>query len=604
MTSFYNIAERLTQMARDFPDSIAIAEPLFHLGKAKRDSSGRREYKTVSFAELDRDTDRIATGLQSLGVAPGTRLVVMVRQGVDFISLVFALYKTGATLVLIDPGMGVRKMLQCLKEVNPDGFLGIPAAQYARILYKRWFPNAKINLTVGNSLFLPCLTLDKLRKRPHAKPQDPKTKLDDPAAIIFTSGSTGVAKGVLYTYRMFKTQVEEISKRLNIKPGAIDLVGFPFFGLFDAGMGATAVIPDMDTTKPASVDPKLFLEAANDWRITQAFGSPALWTSVVRYCLKNDVKIPTLKQTAIAGAPVSFELLDNLRKILPDDAVIVTPYGATESLPLAAIESREVLEETCLKTSQGKGVCVGTFFDPPLEHKIIPISDAPIPRLADVEELPQGQIGELIVSGPQCSPRYVTRLEANALALIEGKNGQIWRRVGDVGYFDDKDRFWFCGRKSHRVETPNGPMFSIPCEAISNNSPNVSRSALVGIPLPKDFREPEIVDDRAKEFRSVWKEPVMVVELTQDAYPLDAEAEERLKSEILTLLKNSSLTSTINKVLICKNLPVDARHNAKINRELLSQWAAARFKGRTVKLYDGPTEYDHPSRNRDKGVAR
>ena len=591
-------------MARDFPDSIAIAEPLFHRRKPKRDSSGRREYKTVSFAELDRDTDRIAAGLQSLGVAPGTRLVVMVRQGIDFISLVFALYKTGATLVLIDPGMGVKKMLQCLKEVDPEGFLGVPAAQYARILYKRWFPNAKYNITVGKSILLPGLTLDKIRKRSLPKPQDPKTKLDDPAAIIFTSGSTGVAKGVLYTYRMFKTQVEEISKRLNIKPGAIDLVGFPFFGLFDAGMGTTAVIPDMDTTKPASVDPKLFLEAAEDWKITQAFGSPALWTSVVRYCLKNNVKISTLKQTAIAGAPVSFELLSNLRKILPDDAVVVTPYGATESLPLAAIESREVLEETCVKTSQVKGICVGRFFDPPLEHKIIPILDAPILRLTEVQELPQGQIGELIVSGPQCSPRYVTRLEANALALIEGENGQIWRRVGDVGYFDDRDRFWFCGRKSHRVETPCGPMFSIPCEAISNNSPNVFRSALVGVPLPKDFHEPELIDKRAREFRSLWKEPVMVVEPSPEARPSSVEAEERLKSEVLTLLKNSPLTSMINKVLICKSLPVDARHNAKINRELLAKWAAAHLEGRTVKLYDGPTEYDVFSRNRDEGIAR
>lgn len=582
-------------MARDFPDSIAIAEPLFHHGKAKRDRFGKREYKTITFAELDRDTDHIASGLQALGVTPKMRLVIMVRQGIDFIALVFALYKTGATLVLIDPGMGVKKMLQCLKEVNPDGFLGIPSAQYARILYKRWFPNAKYNLTVGESLFLPhILTLKKLRKRSHGKPHDPRMQLDDPAAVIFTSGSTGVAKGVLYTQRMFKTQVEEITKRLNIKPGAIDLVGFPFFGLFDAGMGTTAVIPDMDTTRPASVDPKLFLEAASDWQITQAFGSPALWTTVTRYCLKNNVKIPTLKQTAIAGAPVSFELLRNLRKILSDDAVIVTPYGATESLPLAAIESREVLEETCYKTSQGAGVCVGKFFDPPLEHKIIPVTDAPIRRLSDVKTCPDGQIGELIVSGPQCSPRYVTREEANSLALIEGENGQIWRRVGDVGYFDKQDRFWFCGRKSHRVETPHGPMFSIPCEAISNESPKVFRSALVGVPLPKNFREPEHVDERAKEFRPVWREPVMVVEPTPEARPLDKSTEEILKQETLTLLKKSPLTSSINKVLICDSLPVDARHNAKINRELLAQWATALLEGKTVKLHNGPTENDVP----------
>ena len=72
-------------MAREIPDSIAIAEPLFHHGKAKRNSSGKREYRTVTFAELDRDTDRIAAGLQALGVTPRMRLVIMVRQGIDFI---------------------------------------------------------------------------------------------------------------------------------------------------------------------------------------------------------------------------------------------------------------------------------------------------------------------------------------------------------------------------------------------------------------------------------------------------------------------------------------------------------------------------------------
>lgn len=588
MSMRYNIAERLTQMAREIPDSIAIAEPLFQGKKAKRDAQGKREYKTITFAELDRDSDRIAAELQKSGVKPGMRLVLMVRQGIDFISLVFALYKTGATLVLIDPGMGVKRMLVCLREANPDGFVGIFQAQLARILYHRWFPQAKHNLNVGPCPLLPGLSLSKIRRRPYAKPTDPQTTLDDPAAIIFTSGSTGVAKGVLYTYRMFKTQVEEISKRLEIKPGGVDLVGFPFFGLFNAGMGTTAVIPDMDTTKPGSVDPTLFLEAANDWQITQSFGSPALWNRVVDYCLKNNLKLKTLKRAVIAGAPVSFELLRKFRQVLPEDAVIITPYGATESLPLASIESREVLSETYLRTRQGGGVCVGKFFDAPLKHRIIPVTDAPIPRLADVESYPNGVIGELLVSGPQCSPQYVTRKDANALALVAGENGEVWRRVGDVGYFDDQNRFWFCGRKSHRVETPAGPMFTIPCEAISNESPNIFRSALVGIPLPDDFQEPDNLDERAKAFRDVWREPVMIIEPLPQSRPRSQADADALKNEALTLLKNNPLTASINRVFICESFPVDVRHNAKINRELLSEWAEGQLTGKIVPLVNAP----------------
>lgn len=584
---YYNIAERLTQMAREIPNSIAVAEPLFIGKKPRRDHFGKREYAAVTFAELDRDSDRIATALQRSGVRPGMRLALMVKQGIDFISLVFALYKTGATLVLIDPGMGVKRMLVCLKEAQLDGFVGIPQAHIARLLYRRWFPKAKHNLTVGKRFFWGGLSLNAIRKMPPTKPEDPQTTLDDPAAIIFTSGSTGVAKGVLYTYRMFKTQVEEISKRLNIKPGGVDLVGFPFFGLFNAGMGTTAVIPDMDTTKPGSVDPKLFLEAANDWKITQSFGSPALWNRVVDYCLENNRKIDTLKRAVIAGAPVSFDLLRRFRQILPDNAEIVTPYGATESLPLAAIESREVLEETCERTKLGQGVCVGKFFDKPLEHKIIPVTDAPIRDLSEIEELPPGMIGELLVSGPQCSPCYVTRVEANDYALVrDGK--RLWRRVGDVGYFDEKDRFWFCGRKSHRVETAEGPFFSIPCEAISNESPKVFRSALVGIPLPLDYAPPQNVSERAMSFQSSWMEPAIVVEPFPNKRPENEVEEERFCEEILELLHKSPLTKSIKRVFICERFPVDVRHNAKINRELLSEWAAAKLQGKTIPLVNAP----------------
>ncbi len=587
-SEFYNIAERLERMVELIPDSIAVAEPLFQGKKPKRDHFGKREYAAVTFNELNQDSDRIAAALQQSGVKPGMRLVLMVRQGIDFISLVFALYKTGATLVLIDPGMGVKRMLSCLREADLDGFIAIPEAHMARLFYRRWFPKAKHNLTVGGRYFWGGLSLSDIRRRPALKPKDPLTKLDDPAAIIFTSGSTGIAKGVLYTYRMFKTQVEEISKRFNITPGGVDLVGFPFFGLFNAGMGTTAVIPDMDSTKPGSVNPELFLEAADDWKITQSFGSPALWNRVVDYCLRNNRRIETLKRAVIAGAPVSFDLLKRFRKILPDDAEIITPYGATESLPLAAIESREVLEETSAKTRKGAGVCVGKFFDKPLDRLIIPVTDKPIRNLSDVRTLPQGEIGELIVTGPQCSPRYATRVEANEYALIQGDDGRLWRRVGDVGYFDEQGRFWFCGRKSHRVETAEGPMFSIPCEAISNESPKIFRSALVGIPLPDDYKPPREVSERAKAFRRQWKEPAMVVEPTPDKRPENDVEEERFCAETLELLQQSPLTRSIKRVFICDRFPVDVRHNAKINRELLSDWATAKLRGKTIRLVNAP----------------
>jgi len=356
-----------------------------------------------------------------------------------------------------------------------------------------------------------------------------------------------VAKGVAFTHRGFNTQVEEIQRRYDIQPGEVDLACFPFFGLFNAAMGVTTIIPDMDPTKPALVDPKKIVDAANRWKITQSFASPALWNRVADYCLETGRRLETLKRAISAGAPISFAILDKLKRCLPEDADIHTPYGATEALPIASISATEVLGETAEKTKCGGGVCVGKRFDQ-IEWKVIAITDDPILRLEDALELSTDEIGELVVHGPQVTERYVTRVEANALAKMTDADGGIWHRMGDVGYLDATDRFWICGRKSHRVETPTGPLFSICCEAIFNRHPKVFRSALIGVP-----------------------EPMILVEPLPQHYPKTDDEKEQLLAELRDLGKTSPLTVGISRLDIYRHFPVDVRHNVKINREKLAE---------------------------------
>ncbi|MDO4586155.1 MAG: fatty acid CoA ligase family protein [Planctomycetia bacterium] len=586
-----NVAQRLVNMAAKIPNNIAIAEPINKRGKAVRNPYGKRTYRVITFKELDQDSNRIAFALRHQGLVPGMKLAIMVRQGIDFITLVFALYKAGAVLVLIDPGMGISKMLKCLRQIDLDGFVAISEVQAVRTLMSHWFPHAKINLTVGKRWFWRGLSLSQIRKQPFGEAVLTETRADDPAAIIFTSGSTGPAKGVLYTHRIFDTQVEEISRRYKIEPGEIDLAGFPFFGLFNAAMGTTAIIPDMDSTRPASVDPELFLEAVEDWKVTQSFGSPALWNRVVGYCCEKHRKMTTLKRAIIAGAPVPFSLLERFKECIAADGDIHTPYGATESLPVASNCASIILAETAQKTRSGSGICVGKRFDS-IEWLILPITDSPISHLEDVQPLLPGEIGELAVTGPQVTKQYVTRLEANALAKMIDSSGRIWHRIGDVGYLDHLDRFWFCGRKAHRVETRQGTLFSIPCESIANEHSDVFRSALVGIPetLPKQSSQSndDIVrqqDDSTpdsfslngqSESRSFLK-PVIIVEPFADRFPKTKSDQNILTQNVLRLLQNSAITSSIENVLICPKFPVDVRHNAKINREKLAVWAAKQF---------------------------
>ncbi len=546
-----NVAARLTAMAGLVPDQIAVVEPLGY------DAGRKRQYRHVTFRQLDEDSNRIARGLRGLGVEPGTRLALLVGPGIDFVSLVFAIFKAGAVAVLIDPGMGRRNLIRCLAEAEPEGFVAVPLAHAVRTFLRRRFPKARFNVTVGRRWFWGGVTLDRLRQASRGDVDLPQTTADDPAAIIFTTGSTGLPKGVLYTHRNFDTQVEEIRDVYAIRPGEIDLPCFPMFGLFNCAMGVTAVIPDMDPSRPANADPRKIVEAVEDWNVNQTFGSPAIWDRVGRDCQQRGVRLRTVRRVLSAGAPVPADVLERMTTCIHPEGDVHTPYGATEALPVASIAASEVLAETAAQTRAGAGVCVGRKF-PRIRWKVIRIVDGPIQTAAEAEELPEGQIGELIVCGPVVTRQYVTRPESNALAkIIDG--GDVWHRMGDVGYLDSQERFWYCGRLTHRVLAAWGPMYTVPCEAVFNQHPDIRRSALVG------------VGSRGRQ------RPVIVLEPMKGRMPRSQGAKKGLLAEIRQLAESNPRTEAIQDFLVHPALPVDIRHNAKIFREELAVWAAARL---------------------------
>lgn len=546
-----NVAARLKTVASLMPSAIAIAEPA---GPVQAD--GTRSYRATTFDVLDRRSDEIARGLVAWGIRPGMRLVMLVPFSGQFIELVFALLKAGVVVVLIDPGMGKQHLVRCLSESKPDGFIGIPKAQAIRTLLRSHFPTAKWNVTVGRRWFWGGKTLSQILQM-GAKAGDSidvaHRDMDDPAAVIFTTGSTGPPKGVLYTHGTFHSQIDRIRERYDIHRGSKDLACFPLFGLFDAVMGVTTIIPDMDPTRPAEVNPQRLIEAVNQWEIDQAFGSPALWNRVVRWAEAEGVErpFPTLKRILSAGAPVPAVTLQRLRDLVHEDAEIVTPYGATEALPIASIESREIISETGPASAKGKGTCVGSRFDG-AQWRVIEITDERIDDIEQTTELPMGKIGELMVTGPMVTREYVVRADQNAMHKV-ADGERIWHRMGDVGYLDDQDRFWFCGRKAHRVVTPERTLFTIPCEAIFNSHPKVYRSALIGLG------------------QKGQQTPVILIELDPEFSNLNPAERDSLSAELIALAERNPLTRRIKRVEIrAEPLPVDIRHNSKIFREQLT----------------------------------
>ncbi|MFT5426727.1 MAG: acyl-CoA synthetase (AMP-forming)/AMP-acid ligase II [Gammaproteobacteria bacterium] len=540
-----NIASHLPTIAKQQADTLAVAEQ----------KSGRQ----YSFQQLDEASNVIAKGLQEIGIGKGVHTALMVTPGLDFFALVFALFKVGAVMIAIDPGIGIKQLGTCLAEAEPEAFIGIKKAHFARRLFGWAKETIKTNIIVDPGI-LPTMfygqNISSLKQLKQLGTNNNKrsfleTEADDVAAILFTSGSTGSPKGVIYTHANFSAQVNALKTLYDIQPGEIDLSTFPLFALFAPAMGMSSIVPDMDFTRPGSVNPETIFSAIEKYKTTTMFGSPALLNRVGRYGEQHHKKLPNMKRVLSAGAPVPANVMKRFADMLDDSAQVFTPYGATESLPVSSIGSNEVLGSTCSATEKGKGVCVGRPVDG-IELKIIKITDEPITNWQNDLILESNVIGEIAVKGPQVTKSYYARQQATELAKINDIDGGFYHRMGDTGYLDEQGRLWFCGRMTHRVITNNETLFTIPCEGIFNTHAKVFRTALVGI------------NSNNKTI------PVICVELEEE---FKSDDRNLITAELLKIGQQFEQTKSIKIILFHSAFPVDTRHNAKIGREKLAVWA-------------------------------
>lgn len=564
-----NIARHLLAMAAAQPDIAALKIP------RGRTAAGEIDYLTLTFDELASEVAAWQSRLTVAGVRPGDRTLVMVRPGLPLIAAVFALFTLGAVPVVIDPGMGLKHFLGCVVHARPRVLVGIPFARLLSRLFRRTFSSVKIRVAAANSLTARLASQQAQKLKLEAIAPCSATEL---AAILFTSGSTGAPKGVCYEHGHFDAQVRLIRETYDIRPGEIDLPLLPIFALFNPALGMTTIIPELDPRRPATLNAAKIVQAIRQENVTNSFGSPTLWRKIGDHCLARGITLPTLRRVLCAGAPVPARLWEISPEILPRGQ-LHSPYGATEALPVTSISADEI------KMVRGPGACVGRPVSE-IEIKIIVPVEGAIESMADMRELPRGEIGEIVVRGPVVTNSYDALPAATALAKIKTTGGDapavkaaagqfetpdsnpspnpnsktaagtagIWHRMGDCGYLDLDGRLWFCGRKAERIETVYGVLYTEPCEQIFRGHPAVARCALVGLG-PRGLQE-----------------PALAIELTASTPVSDRAG---LARELREIAARNAATARIEKIFFHPGFPVDVRHNAKIHRLTLAKWATS-----------------------------
>ena len=508
--------------------------------------------RVMTFAEVERICDEHAHGLRTYGLRPGDRVLLMERPGPTFITLTWALFKLGCVPVFLDPGMGLKPLLSCIEKLRPDALIGVQRAHLLRTFHSQSFASVR-RAVCTDGRWLGASPLWRVTNPGAGSFTPHQVKKEQLAAILFTSGSTGPAKGVEYRHEIFVAQVAALKEMFGFQPGEMDMPGFPLFALFSTALGLTCVLPDLNPSRPASVEPARLVRSIQDWQINNLQGSPAIWDKVGRYCQDFGIQLPSVRRVITFGAPISLEFIQMWRKILAGRGDVYTPYGATEVLPVSLISGQEVMDEASSHSQAGGGTCIGL----PVagaQVRILRCTDEPVSEWNEELMMGVGEVGEIVVSAEQVTWAYhQDAVATQASKIIQGE--RVWHRMGDLGYLDGQGRLWIVGRKSHRVQGKDQVYYPVCAEGMANPHPDVLRSALVGLGQPGE------------------QKPALILQLVKPKLMRDMAERNRIAREVRERLSEHPIYGEVKQILFHKDFPVDPRHNAKIDREALAVWA-------------------------------
>jgi acyl-CoA synthetase (AMP-forming)/AMP-acid ligase II len=511
-----NIAEILLQRAAELGGNAAIVD--VHRNRDRR----------ISFRELDAATASVAAQIGSTGLKPGDGVLLLHPVSAELYVVLIALFRLGCVAIFLDPSGGRAHVERCCTVFPPKAFFGSPRAlvlrwtipalrRVPRAFCFGWFPGARrlelrtdADATTSPEVF-------------HVAPEAP-------ALVTFTSGSTGQPKAALRTHAFLLAQHRALEASLTLQPGKRDLTTLPIFLLANLASGVTSVLPNADLRSPGKIAARPVLAQIERHKIETTAASPAFISRLLDECEWSGMTMPSVSSIYMGGAPVFPGLLRKARQFCPH-ARITAVYGSTEAEPMAEIALSDISREDFDAMEQGKGLVTGWPVSSISLRVIREQWGVPISPLdaRTFEQLTRasGDPGEIVVSGGHVLPGYLNG-EGDAETKFD-VDGTRWHRTGDLGYMDSAGRLWLLGRCNGKIQDARGSLYPFAVECAAMQTAGIRRAALAAV----DGRRVLAIES--------------TVALSRD--------------DILRSLSWAQL----DDVVFLEHVPVDKRHNAKVD---------------------------------------
>jgi len=483
----------------------------------------------ISFKELAEQSCKGGNYFKNLGLQKGDVVVVFVPMSINLYIILIALWRLGLIAMFLDPSSDKKQLEQCCMRVKPKVFIGTVKAQIMR-----FFTPAlrKIPLAVSTG-YMPWGNIWSDRNRCRFDCIPCKCKEDDAALITFTSGSTGFPKGIVRTHGFLSAQNKVLQKTLALKTGNSDLATLPIFALINLASGITTHIPCVNLSAPGKIDADSVLDDMARKQPQTAVASPAFYECLLKSEKRGMLRC--LRSVFVGGAPVFPGLLKRLQSNMPKSQIVAV-YGSTEAEPIAEIVFSQISENDFTRMSAGKGLLAGSVVEAVRCHIIKDSWGIPHTHMTQKTfsslQVAKNVPGEIVVHGDHVLKTYL-----DGVGDLENKfavDGEIWHRTGDLGYFDTFGRLWLLGRCSAVICDESGELYPFAVEAAAMQYEDVFRAAMCGVNGKR----------------------ILVLESSRSL--------KSLKKILESVIEQFNITH-----LLIQKIPMDKRHNAKIDYPLL-----------------------------------